>query len=113
MCYPDCGMMHITEPLLLIKKSSPCGGGRVPLSLSSPLPYACRHITVIILPNYLLDFPNGTRYSSMIECLLVVQWVVGSIPHDGHIQLFLFQLVPHNWCNKGSGMYYPVCEMVI
>ena len=34
MCYPACGMMHINEPLLLIVKSSPCGGSRFPLSLS-------------------------------------------------------------------------------
>ena len=27
----------------------------------------------------------------------------------GPIELFL---VPANWCNKGSGMCYPVCEMV-
>ena len=33
MCYPVCGMMHIKEPLLLIGKSSPCGGGGFPLSL--------------------------------------------------------------------------------
>ena len=26
MCYPVCGMVHIKEPLLLIDKSSPCGG---------------------------------------------------------------------------------------
>ena len=26
MYYPVCGMMHIKEPLLLIGKSSPCGG---------------------------------------------------------------------------------------
>ena len=30
MCYPVCGM----EPLLLIGKSSPCGGNGFPLSLS-------------------------------------------------------------------------------
>ena len=36
MCYPLCGMVHIKEPLLLIGKSSPCGGG-FPLSLSDPL----------------------------------------------------------------------------
>ena len=34
MCYPVCGVMHIKEPLLLIGKSSPCGGSRFPLSLS-------------------------------------------------------------------------------
>ena len=47
MCHPVCGMMHIKEPLLLIGKSSPCGGCRFPLSLSEgPLPYVRRHITV-------------------------------------------------------------------
>ena len=34
MCNPVCGMVHIKEPLLLIEKSSPCGGSRFPLSLS-------------------------------------------------------------------------------
>ena len=30
---PVCGMMHIKEPLLLIGKSSSCGGSGFPLSL--------------------------------------------------------------------------------
>ena len=34
MCYPACGMVHIKEPLLLIGKSSLCGGSRFPHSLS-------------------------------------------------------------------------------
>ena len=34
MCYPVCGMVHMKEPLLLIGKSSPCGGSGFPLSLS-------------------------------------------------------------------------------
>ena len=34
MCNPVCGMVHIKEPLVLIGKSSPCGGSRFPLSLS-------------------------------------------------------------------------------
>ena len=34
MCYPVFGMMHIKEPLLLIGKSSLCGVGRFPFSLS-------------------------------------------------------------------------------
>ena len=34
MCYPVCGMVNIKEPLLLIRKSSPGGGSRFPLSLS-------------------------------------------------------------------------------
>ena len=33
MCYPVCGMMHIKEPMLLIRKSSTCGGSGFPLSL--------------------------------------------------------------------------------
>ena len=34
MCNPVCGMVHIKEPLLLIRKSSLCGGSGFPLSLS-------------------------------------------------------------------------------
>ena len=32
MCYPVCGMVHIKEPLLLIGKSSLCGGSGFSLS---------------------------------------------------------------------------------
>ena len=39
MCYPVCGMVHIKEPWLLIRKSSPCGGIGFPLHPSDPLPY--------------------------------------------------------------------------
>ena len=41
MCYPVCEMVHIKELLLLIGKSSPCGGSRFPLSyyLNGPLPF--------------------------------------------------------------------------
>ena len=34
MCYPVCGIVHIKEPLLLIDKSSLCGGSGFPFSLS-------------------------------------------------------------------------------
>ena len=40
-----CGMMHVKEPLLLIRKSSPCGGSGFPLSLSEWSFTIC-HITV-------------------------------------------------------------------
>ena len=33
MCYPVCGMVHIKDPLLLIDKSSLCGGSGFPFSL--------------------------------------------------------------------------------
>ena len=28
------------------------------------------------------------------------------------LSYFSFQPVLHDWCNKGCGMYYPVCGMV-
>ena len=40
MCYPVCGMMIVKEPLLLIGKSSPCGGSGFPFSFYIyPTPY--------------------------------------------------------------------------
>ena len=30
----------------------------------------------------------------------------------GPIELFSFQPVIHDWCNKGRGMCYPVCGIV-
>ena len=41
----------------------------------------------------------------------MVRWVVRSILHGEPIEL-LFQPVLHDWCNKGHGMYYPVCAMM-
>ena len=31
---------------------------------------------------------------------------------SGPIELFHFQSVLHDWCNKGRGMYYPVYGMM-
>ena len=43
----------------------------------------------------------------------VTPWVVGSILHGvDPLSYFSFQPVLHNWCNKGHGMYYPVCGMM-
>ena len=36
----------------------------------------------------------------------MVRWVVGSISHSGPTERFL------DWCNKGRGMYYPLCGIV-
>ena len=44
MCYPVCGMVHIKEPLLLIGKSSKCGGSGFHLSLSE-----C-YFTICLMP---------------------------------------------------------------
>ena len=43
MYHPVCGMMHMKEPLLVIGKSSPCGGSGFPLSLSE---WSSNRITV-------------------------------------------------------------------
>ena len=45
MCYSVCGMMHIKESLMLIGKSSPCGGSGLPISAICVIVY---HITVNI-----------------------------------------------------------------
>ena len=37
MCYPVCGMVHIKKTLLLIDKSSLCGGSGFPFSLSDAI----------------------------------------------------------------------------
>ena len=43
----------------------------------------------------------------------MVRWVVGSILHGvDPLSYFSFQPVFHDWCNKGRGMRYPVCEMM-
>ena len=43
----------------------------------------------------------------------MVRWVVGLILHGvDPLSYFSFQPVLHDWCNKGCGMYYPVCGMV-
>ena len=73
MCYPVCGMMHIKEPLLLIGKSSPCGGSGFPLSLSEwsfticPSPYNRKlnelsaSLNKTLLPSFLM-FRNRFGY---------------------------------------------------
>ena len=41
----------------------------------------------------------------------MVRWVVRLILHDGPIELF-FVPVLYDWCNKGHGMFHPVCGMM-
>ena len=56
MCYPACGMVHIKEPLLLIRKSSPCGGNGFPLSLSE------WSFTICPTPSLNKTFPSFLPY---------------------------------------------------
>ena len=48
----------------------------------------------------------------MVECLLMVRWVVELIPHGGPIEL-LFELVLQDWCNKDHGICNPVSGLAI
>ena len=43
---------------------------------------------------------------------VIVRWIVRLILHGGPISYFSFQPVLHDWCNKGRGMWYPVCGMI-
>ena len=68
---------------------------------------------IIILCNLCLQFNLGAGRSSEVERSLMVRWVVGSILHGvDPLSYFSFQPVLRDWCNKGRGMYYPVCGMV-
>ena len=103
MCYPVCGIVHIKESLLLIKKSNLClGSSRFPLSLFE------WYFTICLTP-----YNRGAGRSSEVQRSLMVRWVVGSILHGvDPLSYFSFQPVLHDWCNKGRGMCYPVCGMV-
>ena len=71
MCYPVCGMVHIKEPLLLIGKSSPCGGSGFPLSLSEwffticPTPYNRKIKCVECVVKYNISFLPSFCYFTM------------------------------------------------
>ena len=62
---------------------------------------------------FAFSWPQGAGRSSEVERSLMVRWVVGSILHGvDPLNYFSFQPVLHDWCNKGRGMYYPICGMV-
>ena len=67
ICYPVCGMMHIKEPLQLIRKMSPCGRSRFPLSLSE------WSFTMCLMPyNYkqnVLSASLNKTFPSLLPCL--------------------------------------------
>ena len=53
------------------------------------------------------------KCSSMVECSH--SWYGGSLDRFfmvDPLSYSSFQLVPHDWCNKGCGMCYPVYGMV-
>ena len=48
-----------------------------------------------------------------MECLLAGRWVVGLIPLDGPIELFLIPASTPNWCKTDCGMYCSISGMVL
>ena len=105
MCYPVCGMMHIKEPLLLIKKSSPCGGSRFPLSLSE------WSFTIYLMP-YTLNKTFCVHHK--IKCFLPSTHCGLSDQSFMMDPLSYFSFLPvlHNWCDKCHSRCYPVSGMV-
>ena len=80
--------------------------------LNSPLLYVWCHITII---DSLIYVTTRIKENCIIHnsTSLMVRWVVGSILHGvDPLSYFSFQPVLHDWCNKGRGMWYPVCGMV-
>ena len=74
--------------------------------------YVCVRVCMYVCM-YVYFLQSGVGRSSEVERSLMVQWVVGSILHGvDPFSYFSFQPVLHDWCNKGRGMYYPVCGMV-
>ena len=66
MCYLVCGMVHINEPLLLIRKNSPCSGGSgFPLLLSECFFTICSKIVLSALLNK--TFPSLLTASDMLN----------------------------------------------
>ena len=57
---------------------------------------------------------GGARCSSMVRAFTHGAMGLDRIDPSwsGPIELFLVQPMLHIWCNKGCGMYYPVCGMM-
>ena len=83
MYYPVCGMMHIKKTLLLIRKSSPCGGSRFPLSLSEwsfticPTPY--NHKIKCVSASLNKTFPFFPLLSLYLIAIYFYRYVIFSI----------------------------------
>ena len=69
MCYPVYRMVHIKDPLLLMKKGSPCSGGsRFPLLLSK---WSCTICHIILNKMFFLSFLSKWSFT----ILLYMCWV--------------------------------------
>ena len=77
---------------------------RLALKAAGKVTVTCSHI-------FVLRQNRKAGCSSEVERSLMVRWVVGSILHGvDPLSYFSFQPVPHDWCNEGRGMCYPVWD---
>ena len=54
----------------------------------------------------------GATCSSVVERPLMARWVVGSIPHGGHIEIFLVPAIAPRFV-EGCDICYPVCGVPV
>ena len=105
--YPVCGVVYIKDPLPLIEISSPWSDSTgFSLILSGLLLYIQHDITINKMHSVCY---KGARCSSVVRA-----FAHGAMGHriNPSLGYFSFQPVPHDWCNKGCGMCYPVCGMM-
>ena len=57
-------------------------------------------VCTILSVDPLLLIAKGARCSSVVEVLIMVRWVIGSILHGAPTELFSFQPVLYDWYNK-------------
>ena len=73
---------------------------RVRNLLNKTFPSLCIHMPALV-PSWC---PVPSRYS--LQCIEM------NLCPISHWAVFQIQPVLHDWCNKGHGMYYHICEMV-
>ena len=80
--------------------------------------FMCVCVCVCVCVGWLKKIPNKFRYNYTISLALICIFLFGDNSATQHnhrvdpLSYFSFQPVLHDWCNKGRGMYYPVCGMV-
>ena len=102
MCYPVCGMMHIKEPLMLIDKSSLCGGSRSPFCSCCFLLLCLYSFKIKVYCHGHLPQLSGQRHFSLQSILYIhVVWICNEIS-----DLIVQRTHTHtNWNNIDIYMY--------
>ena len=121
MCYPVYGIVHIKEPMLLIGKSSLCGGSRFPFSLSECsfticlMPYnhkqnvlsASLNKTFPFLPSFLPSPHQQDSSPGLCNYRVAVgdRRSRGGLGHTARIAWRLLWVVDHSPCLKQKAGY--------